>query len=486
VNNCWITLGAYGDIMNTLPLVLNDLQSGNSPSMMVASEFESILDGVSYCNRISRRGHYSESSKAVEEAVARDVFDNIYLVQCYGTNIDRYTDSYAKESWRLVGKMDLWGKLPLVFDRRNSFREAGWIPLDNSKPLVLVATKGKSSPFEQGPDLAMSVALALQDTHTVLNLDLVNCDRIYDLLGLMERASCLIATDSAPLHLSYAVPSLPVIALVTPYPDLWHGSPRRPNHIAYIRYNEYYGRKGDIIELARNPKSIVNSQPKLIHVWSEYSRFNAGAVRRHEIARATWMAQYDRGGWIQCPVEESTMQRNANTVGEPKPVPFVKDLIEEAALRGDPGDVIVFTNDDTCMAPNLADVIRDTVSKHGALWGSRWEHRSVPRPMNLHEMVRGAYRHVGADVFAFTVEWWNLYRHDFPDFLLSFEAWDLVLKKLILITKGVEVQDTCYHEIHQSFWHTEANRNCTGNLYNRELTRQWLASHGIRWEDAFK
>ena len=73
-----------------------------------------------------------------------------------------------------------------------------------------------------------------------------------------------------------------------------------------------------------------------------------------------------------------------------------------------------------------------------------------------------------------------------PDFLISFEAWDMVLKRLILRTGGVEVENTCYHEMHLPYWHTPQNRECTGNLYNRELTRLWLAKHQIAWNDAFR
>jgi hypothetical protein len=163
----------------------------------------------------------------------------------------------------------------------------------------------------------------------------------------------------------------------------------------------------------------------------------------------------------------------------------VRDILQAAVDRAYLGDIVVFSNDDTCFAPGLTQTILDLVPKHGALWGARREHKRVDKPLTKEEMVRG-YQHCGSDIFAFTKKWWELNNHDFPDFVLTFEAWDLVLKKLILLTGGIEVRDTCYHEIHESFWHVSQNRECAGNLYNRELTRQWLAKHQIRWDEAFK
>jgi len=498
LKNCWITLGAYGDICNTLPLVWHDFQSGNRPTMLVAERFKDILDGVSYCERAVHPGHYSECLAAAASAEASGHFDNIYVVQCYGSKIERFTDSFTKESWRLVGKLDLWDKLPLVFDLRHKNREAEFIfdiqdhlngfeaILENrpdGRPKVIVATSGKSSPFPHRDQL-VEVIMPLQHKYEFINLDNFRAHRFYDIIGLMEQAVCLIATDSGPLHLAYSVPQLPVIALVTNTPDLWHGSPRRSNYIAYIRYNEFVSRRHEIPGLLANLQNST-TVGSLIHVWSDYTRTNAGAVRRHSMARKTWEQEYLTGKWKPCCVHETEFSRNGNEVGEQKPVPFVRDLLMEAVTRAGENDVIVFSNDDTCFACNLTQTIIENVQRHGAIWGSRREHRRIDRILNYQQMIQG-YKHCGADIFAFSKKWWELHNHKFPDFLLSFEAWDLVLKKLIQITGGTEVQETCYHEVHESFWHEPANRECPGNLYNRELTRGWLAGNNISWNDAFK
>lgn len=487
MRTCWITLGAFGDICNTLPLVWQDFMVGNQPTMMVAKEYESILEGVGYCfERMTWPGHYSESARAADYVQGLNQFDAVYLCQCYGTNVERATDSFCKEAWRLVGKLDQWGKLPLVFDLRNDRRELSLFEsiapgVKPGVPVILLSYEGRSSPFPHKEALVQCMR-KLEGDFTVVDISHLHGERFYDLLGLYDCATALVTTDTGTLHLANATPKLPVVALISDRPDHWHGSPAAPNHIARIRYGEFMQRIGEIPQAIR---SIGTGARKLIHVFSEYDRRDKGAKKRYRVAGATWATEYAKGPWVRCAVHEKKMKRNGTDVGEMKPVPFVRDLFMVAVEQAGAQDIIVFSNDDTCFSPELTSTILHHVPRCGAMWGARHEHVQVDHPLRQEELVQG-YRHCGADVFAFTREWWERHSHDFPDFLLTFEAWDLVLKKLILITGGVEVADTCYHEIHDSFWHVAENRECTGNLYNRELTREWLAKHQIDWATAFK
>lgn len=490
MRNCWITLGAYGDCCNTLPLVLHDYQQGNHPTMFIARPFMDLLDGVGYCDRLVWDGHYSECLQAAEHAQRLGKFDNVFVVQCYGSGVgagtnNRVTDSFCKEAWRLVGRLQDWDTLPLVFDRRDKDREAELLTKigTRSKPRVLVSTAGKSSPFPHR-DALKELLKPLSPLYDFIDLDGFKAERFYDLIGVMESAECLIATDSGPLHLANAVPNLPVVALITHFPDLWHGSPKRKNHALYIRYDEFSKRADEIATMLKTGCSRGLGK-RLVHVWSDYERPDAGAKRRNRVASQTWQQEYLSGFWVSCPIHEKEFVRNGRSVGERKPVPFVKDLFNEGVKRASPGDIIVFSNDDTCFAPGLTDVLVRNVSQFGAVWGARREHKALTAPLKSHEITKG-YQHCGSDIFAFTPEWWAKWEHDFPDFLLTFEAWDLVMKRLIDFSGGRELKDTCYHEIHASFWHVPENRECEGNLYNRELTRQWLARHNIKWEDAFK
>lgn len=445
---------------------------------MIAQEFASLLDGVSYCERLIYPGHYSQSTLAADFASASKEFDNVYLCQCYGTTVDRGTDSYAKESWRLVGRLHLWDTLPLVFDQRDLEREKRQLCFDGVvKPMVLVSMSGRSSPFPHAAGLRQ--ILDQQTDFHICDVSTVRLERFYDMLGLVEKSMALITTDSGLLHLAQAVPNLPVIALVTHSPDSWHGSPRRANHVFYCRYNEFMERRGEIPVLLQRIKSGVKIN-RLVHVYSDYDHRSDDAEYRFRIAQLSWGREYKSTEWLTVPVHDSTLLRNAISIAEKKPSPFLKDVIGRAAEIAGDDDIIVFTNDDTNFCPDFSVRIRQCLTQHESLWGSRQELASISQAPTQEDMAKG-YKHCGADVFAFRKSWWTKYRSRVPDFLLSFECWDLSFRTLIELTGGIEVEGLCAHHIHQPYWHSPQHRECVGNLYNRDLCRRFFSDNSMPW-----
>lgn len=446
---------------------------------MISKEFESLLDGVSYCDRIVYPGHYSQSVLAADFAQASGKFDNIYLCQCYGTTVERGTDSYAKESWRLVERLHLWDQLPLIFDRRDLIREQDQfkqLQFDHRKPIVLLSHSGRSSPF---PHRSVLINLFTMPEINVLDVSNWTLPRFYDMIGIMEKSIALVTTDSGLLHLAQAVPSLPVIAITTHSPDLWHGSPRRPSHVFNCRYNEFIDRSLEIPDILKRLASGVKIN-RLVHVYSDYNHRSEDAEFRYNIARLSWKREYGLTDWLAIPVHDSTLRRSAIAIGEKKPAPFLKDIIERAADVAAPDDIIVFTNDDTNLAPNFSNDIKTILGAHDAAWGSRVELVRIKSPPTREEMSKG-YKHCGADVFAFRKSWWTKYRNRVPDFLLSFECWDLSFRTLINITGGVEAEGLCAHQIHTPYWHTPQHRECIGNLYNRDLCRKFFSDNSMPW-----
>jgi hypothetical protein len=485
VRNCWITLGAYGDCCNTLPLVLHDFHLGNRPTMMIAREFAGLLDGVSYCERLVYEGDYSQSAKAADEAQASGKFDNIYLCQCYGTTVERATDSYAKEAWRLVQRIHLWDQLPLVFDRRDRERERlqfealqGEAGYRRVNPIVLVSRSGRSSPFHDWSMLIMALGSLVEDFN-IVDVSDMRLHRFYDMLGLMEKSVALVSTDSGLLHLAQAIPTLPVIALTTHSPDSWHGSPRRGSHVFNCRYDEFRERQKEIPNVIRRIMSGSKIN-RIVHVYSDFDHRADDAEFRFNVARLSWKREYGLTDWLPTPVHDKTLNRNATVVGEKKPAPFLKDILERGAEIAAPEDIILFTNDDTNFAPNFSVDLKQCMANHDAIWGSRMELNYIKSPPSREEMSRG-YKHCGADVFAFRKSWWTKHRDRVPDFLLSFECWDLSLRTLINITGGAEAEGLCAHQIHTSHWHTAEHRECTGNLYNRHLCQKFFSDNRMGW-----
>lgn len=248
-----ICLGRSGDLMVTLGFLHHEyVESGVKPKLMVAEEYGDLLDGVNYVEPIIFNGPWNELGRAYKEALKLDkkvrlaqvagpkpVLDKIV----YGGKFDVQTESFEKEMWRVAGKLGVWPQnLPLVFDNRDKKREkelwekvsSDWHWKKKEQPLVLVSTSGFSSPFPY-TELLWELLGTRMRGYNVVDISELRAERIYDLIGLYEKAHCLILTDSAPLHLAQAV-NVPVCALIADTPTLWHGSAWRPNHISYIRY----------------------------------------------------------------------------------------------------------------------------------------------------------------------------------------------------------------------------------------------------------
>ena len=466
-----------------LPIALHEFQQGNHVTFVIAREFASLLDGVTYVTPQIYDGNYSECLKAAEQAEQSGKFDKVMVCQVYGTSIDRQTDSFVKEAWRAVGKLHLWGKLPLVFDNRDASKKAlcydGVAEDKRDLPILLVSHSGKSSPFPFVPQL-LHLLEPIKENFLVADISHYKCEHFYDLIGLYERAACLIVTDSGPLHLANAVPNLPVIALITDRPDHWHGTPSYPNHVLRIRYGEFTngGNQQRILDVLNNLINKKTVERRIIHVWNDYPYRAQDATFRHGVAKESWEAEYKKGRWIPCCVPDAQLARNANQVGEQKPLPFINDVINVAADQAQPNDLICLTNDDTIFVNDITERLLHT---EPPFWSSRWEHGKVNGPLNSETIKKNSWKHVGSDVFVFTKRWWMEHSHEFPDFIISREQWDLILRTLINLHGGHEEEALCAHIIHQPEWHSPQYRESVGNLFNRQSAQRFIREHNLKW-----
>jgi len=227
---------------------------------MVSAEYASVLDGVSV-PRIIWFGDWRHVRSAVESV--KKGWPRIVVLQQYSTDgwpQSRVTDSFIKEMYRIAGKLPLFGRLPLTFDRRSPERESALVAcLSTALPIILLATSGISSPFPYGKDLIDLLERTFPDV-LVLDMDCIHGERIYDLLALFERVACLITVDSALLHLAQAIPQLPVVDLIADHPSAWHGSPAYAGQRLRVRYRDYPKRAAEIVAAAR---ACLRSAPAL-------------------------------------------------------------------------------------------------------------------------------------------------------------------------------------------------------------------------------
>lgn len=442
----YIQLGRAGDILNILPLAWDDAQRGQRSAMMVAKQFANVLDGVSYVDRLIFDGPMSELDKAMMLAESKS--KNVSVVQLVGpTDVVKSvvmrngveykatTDSFLKDQWMLAGRLGDWKRqIPLVFDRRDKEREANLchsVLPSGSKPCLFVSTSGTSSPFDYTALLLELLRLKFMRRFNVVDISSVKAERVYDLLGLFEsdRAHCLIATDSAPLHLAYAVKHLPVVALVNDRPGYWHGSTYRPNHIAHIRYHDFPVRAVEMLEAIceiGGPFNYFSDElttgRKVVHVWSEYDTRRSVAV----------MGTEDIGRWVECPIGPGAIGRDSvMQLKDDARYPFVKDVIRMATLRSNDTDVICLTKTDTVLPEGFSHTLLDAQ-------GPVFSHRSYRDPLEYNPAI---------DLFAFTKQWWQQHQSEYPDMVLGRDGfWQITLCELLKAHGAKELPFTTYSQ----------------------------------------
>lgn len=211
---------------------------------------------------------------------------------------------------------------------------------------------------------------------------------------------------------------------------------------------------------------------KLHHVYSDYDR--AGdAVTRHEFAKGTWMA----AGLSSNPVHDNELTRTSAEIGDTRSLPFVKDIINRVAGGLHQQDIIMLTNDDTCVVPYIISKLNLHMADTEACFSHRREFDVLDHHLSDDEVTQGEI-YPGIDLFAFTVRWWLNNRDDYPDLIIACQWWDGILLRLMEMTGGTEIKDVIYHKRHDAVWcQPEFIDTNPGQIYVRKLADEWLAQH---------
>jgi hypothetical protein len=392
-----ICLGKTGDLITLLPLLKMKAADGPPIPLMVSKDYAAVLEGVSYINPVIFDGGVNEIERAFKEA--QKLASKVTFAQVCGppselkkcvldprpeTPSGKFRgSSFQLSLWDCMGHFADFNKgWPLVFDRRNPEREKAlkekWMTLGeiekkrNAAKLILVSTgrqpgkKPSPTDFKYKDLLMLVLKLAFRRGYRVIDLDEVVAERIYDLLALYEEAHAIVATDNAPLHLTYAVSKLPVLALCSDKPQLWNGSAWRPSHIWHSRYADFPERVSELVEAIEGINSVSSfpwqrkiEGPKNLHVWSQYE-VNDDNRHRHQTAVQSWQSRYQTdGNWISCAVERGALGFDSEHLPggskfEGGRYPFVKSVLGLAAQRAKPDDTIVLTRAETCLNGPMA------------------------------------------------------------------------------------------------------------------------------------
>lgn len=222
-----ICLGRYGDIMNALPIAYELSRNGENPKFCCSNQFWNVLEGVSYVHPVVWGLEYMQLPTAIKYTQEH----NPIVCQAYRhPDSSQRTDSYQREAYRHAGWLDKFYKIPLVFDRRNPEREAA-LAKDLPDGAILWAGTSVSSPLASAG--AVWDLLHKEYGSRLYDISNLRAERVYDVLGLMDRAALLVCTDTMHLHLARAS-NIPVVAMIN---NGWFGSVPH-ERVTAIRYND--------------------------------------------------------------------------------------------------------------------------------------------------------------------------------------------------------------------------------------------------------
>jgi len=483
----FVCLGRFGDILNALPLAHDyHVSSGQIPGFVISREFAPLLDSVSYVQPLVYDGPFHSPETAAAHFRRTHPHCEFRRAQMYSATHHKRPQcwGFLRDAWALTNTPHAWGRLPLVFDRRDARAEEELLQRAGvgSRPYVLVAAGGYSSPFRHGGLLTKKLSEILDSEGLdVLNISDLRANRFQDLLGLFDRAQCVVSSDTGHLHLAHASP-VPVVSLITDGPTPWHRSSWRPAHVGRFLYSEVVSK---IDEIA----SIISGQsprPKLVHVWSDFIPPEGRTRHRILIAQQSWRQEsIHTQRWERCPVRDGELPRSSRTVlGDNRAMPFIRDLIAKAREKCAPHDIIVLSNSDVGLTPGITGEILHNVRTSGSTWCYRWDFNRIDAPIHTEALVGTGVWYPGSDLFAFSAQWWDAHGHEFPDMVLGCEFWDCVFRQLCKMTGGVEIHKGIWHEKHNSYWEQPQHRKSNkGNIHNAGLANRWFSQHGTTMHD---
>jgi len=472
----FIQLGRFGDILNILPAVEHFANNDSRPTLVVAEAYKSIAESIAYADVLALPVDFSQWSTAKAQAQIQGKFSRIISSQVYGHGVtgNRSTDSFCLDSFKQAGYLKQYeeGFLDsILIDKRNEEAEAKLLEsFPSETPLVLINTQGTSSPFKNSAELLADVHAAVGEHATIVDLSTVRAERFTDLLGLYDRATLLVTTDTGTLHLAGAS-TVPYIALVTDSPTPWHGALCRGNCLLRVRYSNFEKWREIIKSVARGAVAD-KPRPRYLHVYQAWA--GKGEARaRNKLASLTHRMNYTTGAWRPLPISDASLPRLFQDKG--RTLPYVNDLIEygfQNLQNLQQGERLVYSNTDSCFVPNLASRL-DT--HKGLVVCRRRDFPKLVDPLTVDEAAKG-HSYVGKDVFVITREWWEKRKRDFPPMVQGAEGWDAVLCELLRKDGATVTTDDIYHQRHSSEWERPENR------YDRLMQKYCLRVGGSALE----
>lgn len=302
-----VLLGAHGDICTMLPWMKREAERTGAPvKVLVGKAYVPLFDGVSYALPVPWPGDFVQLAAALRFLKQDLPGLQVKVLQYAGRMQDRTFPSFVHEMWYAAGALREFGKWPLVFDRRDAageellaerVRRNGSNGTYDDRRMILVARRGRSSPFKFADEMMRTVRREFGKEFFIVDLAKVRAERIYDLLGLYDRASALVSIDTVHAHLSRAS-NVPTLVLARDYPQLWDGVPYERRFAFYCRYGAWPRRKGEFVEALRAAVNGQNGQNGMDEVRGlPRLGYNPGVTRKGSDLVLSARVHLQNGDW---------------------------------------------------------------------------------------------------------------------------------------------------------------------------------------------
>ncbi len=240
--------------------------------------------------------------------------------------------------------------------------------------------------------------------------------------------------------------------------------------------------------------------PTLWHVVERHKTDDEDEARRNLQAERSWLDLYQRKQMKPCHLW--CYLRSSESIGDPRGLPFLKDVLAGGLTKAKKHDIIVLTNDDTILHSDIRNAILNKLATTGACASFRLNFpknqcpklTTEPLQLRLNYNNRTNRIDIGRDLFAFRSAWLRDHWKAIPDFLLGEPEWDLVLGSLMRKMAGIDITkenrlEPCpevelergyvLHEQHVREWMSPELENSKGKLWNRTLAEQFYKDNGI-------
>jgi len=501
-----IELARYGDIVNVLPIAYDLHKKGNEVHWFVHPNFADILEAVSYV-KVHKYGGSDRDVQGTSDYARKLGFKRVLELQVNGNKLPSpiECENFITQSWARGGYLDKFHELPLVFDERNIDFENDaqkGLPYTHKKETIAYSLESHSSPMPENKKFEQWIIKEFGDKFNLWNIGILKLKKPQYLIGMLEIAGILISVDTLSLHLSYAT-NTPVIALAPDHNTQnykerykWYQSEPRNNWIERVTYTDALEKKGqDKIIAAVNGKrefgKLTRSFEKfkldrIVHAVEWHIPPQQDERRRLLSAHKTWESARNSDNSCKLViVDTDKAKRTSKTeLGDNRTLPFLHDIIESGIKECQKNDILLLTNSDICLTPEVSTIIRAKLAKEPCCFSRRIDVQNADIPKSL-RMIAGIEPHPGTDLFAFRTSWWEKRKKDFPDLLAACEGWDFVFRHIMLWDNPkAEIQPPIiYHELHRAYWYRgDVINSNPGQIYNRELGREWAIKYG--YDDA--